>query len=50
MSILVELGNSSCNLVGSSGDRLTCKWYDFIKTKFKEILRERKDLAQGQVQ
>jgi hypothetical protein len=43
-SIFVNLRNSSCNLVGSSEERLTRIWYDFVTTKFEEILRELVDL------
>jgi hypothetical protein len=43
-NILVNLRISSYNLVGSSEERLKYMWYDFITTKFKEILRETLDL------
>ena len=52
-NILVKLRNTNCNLVGSSEERITCIWYDFIKTKYKETLHKCVDLislAQGQVQ
>jgi hypothetical protein len=43
-NILVNLRNSSYNLVGSSEERLKYMWHDFITTNFKEILREPVDL------